>query len=446
MKGQVDAEMPASVEVSTVREDDVRVEAAQAEVPAAQAETSQPPAAQSGVARPGLCIALLVALGFILGCAEFSVIGIEAELSRDFGVSLSRVGDFISFFALAYAVCTPVLALTTGRFRRHTLLVAYCLVFCAANLLAMLAGSFATMLFARIVLGSVSGALLAVGVTYIPELVEMKRVPGMISIVYAAFSMAMVLSTSAGKLIVSVTDWHVLFYAVFALGIVTCALLFKFLPRTGATDEPATVGDQLCLLRDPRILAGISIFVFGVGAVYTFYGYITPYLQDVLGFDAVGASGILMAYGCVCLVSNLASGWLASRFGMKALRVTFPVQAVLLLALFLLGSRRVPAVAAIMCVAFAMYLTSTPCIAMFLDVATREYPKALTMASSLEPMAFNVGIAFGTVVGGIVVAGPGLAYVGIVGSAFSLVALVLVLFTMRLVKRGKERARAGAGE
>ena len=39
-----------------------------------------------------LGIALLVMLGFTLGCSEFIVIGIEPELARDFDVSLARVG------------------------------------------------------------------------------------------------------------------------------------------------------------------------------------------------------------------------------------------------------------------------------------------------------------------------------------------------------------------
>ena len=64
-----------------------------------------------------------------------------------------------------------------------------------------------------------------------------------------------------------------------------------------------------------------------------------------------------------------------------------------------------------------------------------EYPQALTLASSLEPTAFNVGIAFGTAVGGAVISGPGMPYVGLVGAAFSLVAWALAALTVRLATR-----------
>ena len=70
------------------------------------------------------------------------VIGIEPELAEAFGVSLARVGELISLFSVAYAVCTPVLAIATGRLRRFTLLVAYVLVFVLANAAMAFAPSF----------------------------------------------------------------------------------------------------------------------------------------------------------------------------------------------------------------------------------------------------------------------------------------------------------------
>lgn len=393
----------------------------------------------SGRAR--LCIALLVALGFTLGCSEFVVIGIEPELSRDFDVSLARVGELMSFFAAAYAVCTPVLALTTGRFRRFTLLIVYSVVFCLANLAAMLAPSFGMLLASRVLVGIVSGALLAMAITYIPEFVDAERTPAYISVVYASFSVAMVLATSLGKIVAQTLHWHLAFVAVFVLSVVVCALLIGVLPKTGSTDEPATVREQLPLLGDARILCGVAIFLFGVGSVYMFYAYITPYLEDVLGLSVAGTSSALMAYGGVCFVSNLLSGWCASRFGMPSLIVGFTVQTALLAALFAAGTSVPGALAVIMLVALSMYILSVPCVTLFMSVARVEYPKALTLAASLEPMAFNIGIAFGTAVGGAVVLGPGMECLGIVGAAFSLVALGFSLLTIRLEKRRREERR-----
>ena len=136
---------------------------------AATTPKSKSTAAALSPARTKLCLALLVLLGFSLGCSEFVVIGIESDLATELGVSLATAGQLISVFALVYAIATPVLALSTGRFRRYQLLVCYSIVFVLGNLVMALAPNFQALFISRIVLGSVSGALLAVGVTYIPE-------------------------------------------------------------------------------------------------------------------------------------------------------------------------------------------------------------------------------------------------------------------------------------
>lgn len=404
----------------------------------AGAAVTSGPAARPG-ARELVCVALLVVLGFSLGCSEFAVIGIEGELAASLGVPLARAGELISATSVSYAVCTPVLAIVTGRLRRFPLLVAYAALFCLANAVAVAAPGFGALLVSRVLLGAVSGALLAVGITFLPELVGPSRVSVAVSVVYAAFSVAMVVVTSAGRLVAELADWHLVLVATLVLALVTCGALLAVLPREGATDEPAGMREQAALLAEPNVLSGIAIFVFGVGSVYVLYGYVTPYLEQVLGLDPVASSAVLMAFGVATFFSNLLSGWLASRLGVRALLVTFPVQAALLAAVFVLGANASAAVAAILAVGLSMYLLSVPCVSMFMDTAARRHPKALTLASSLEPMSFNIGIAFGTAVGGAVVSGPGLALAGLVGAAFSLVAWALAALTARLERRSRER-------
>ncbi len=382
-----------------------------------------------------LCIALLVLLAFSLGVSEFNVIGIEAELANDFGVSLPEVGQFISLFALTYAVATPVLTLVTGRFKRYSLLAAYALVFIAGNLLSAIAVNFATMLLARITLGLVSGTLIAVGVTYIPELVSYKKVPIVISVVYAAYSMAMVVSTSLGKIMADTIGWHYVMYSSLALAVIVCAALLVIMPRSGSTDEPVTVKDQAKLLIEPCIITGSLIFVFGVGSVYVFYGYITPYVQTVLGMNTYEASTTLLAYGCICLISNLLGGVLDSKVGMKALLVIFPLLGLALLGLMLAQSTLIAALFCMAAIAFLMYSFSVSCITLFMRVANELHPKALTLASSIEPLAFNIGISFGTAVGGLVVGNLGIQYAGGAGAVFTIVAFAMVVTTLLLSKK-----------
>lgn len=405
---------------------------------------AQAPTATMSAARRNLCVALLVLLGFSLGCSEFVVIGIETELAEAFNVSLQHVGLTVSSFAITYAICTPLLALSTGRLRRYTLLVAYAALFCVGNVISVVAPTFEVLLASRVLIGAVSGAYLAVGVTFLPELLGRGNTSMAISVVYGAFSVAMVISTSMGKIVADALGWHAAMVLVLVFAVLVSAALLLFLPRQGSTDEPATLRDQIGLLAEPAVLAGIAIFVFGVGAVYVFYGYITPYLEQVMGLSALQVSGVLVGYGVACLFSNMLSGWSDARFGMKALIPAFLVQALLLLALFALQGAMPASLAVVILIALSMYVLSVPCVSMFMKVSYDRHPKALTLASSVEPMAFNIGIAFGTAIGGMVVAGPGLHYSGVVGAVFDVVACGLTLLCIHLLRVAHERQMRAA--
>lgn len=385
--------------------------------------------------RARVCVALLVLLAFSLGCSEFIVIGMQSELAADLGVRLEDAGRLISMFALPYAVMTPILALVTGRMRRRHTLMLYCALFCLGNVASAFAPGFGALLVARMLMGSVCGALLAVGVTFIPDLVGAARTSAVLSVVYAAFSVAMVVATSLGKLCAQYLGWHAAMYAVMALAVVVCAALVALMPATGSTDAPAPARAQLGLFREPAVITGIMVFVFGEGSVYVMYGYVSPYLEQVMGLSPQTASVVLMAFGVVTFFSNLLGGWVDLRLGVRALVGSFLLLAAVLLGMFAAGGATPVSVVLLMLVALLMYLASVPCVSLFMGTAHRRHPAALTLASSLEPMAFNVGIAVGTAIGGAVVSGLGLPFVTAVGAALSVAAAATAEATFRLARR-----------
>lgn len=89
-----------------------------------------------GSARTKLATVALVIVGFALGFAEFIVIGITPDIAEEYGISLASAGNLVGFFAISYAVSTPIIVLSTGRFRRFPLFVTFLAVFNAGNLLA----------------------------------------------------------------------------------------------------------------------------------------------------------------------------------------------------------------------------------------------------------------------------------------------------------------------
>lgn len=390
------------------------------------------------------CYVLFVLLGFSLGCSEFVVIGIEPELAANFGCSIAQIGDLISLFALSYAIATPLLSIFTGSIRRSTILAIYLVIFVVSNLASAWAPTYEVLLASRIVMGAVSGPLLAVATTYVPDLLGAGRSSIGISIVYAAFSIALVLATSAGRFIVEFFTWHVAMNAAFVFALVAAVLLVLFVPREPAPKKSAqrafagtSLRAQVSLFKEPAIIFGVLLFTFGVGAVYTFYGYVAPYLETFLGFAPTQSGLILLVFGIICIVSDLISGVVDVRFGMRPIPAMLLALALALIALWACGTNSMLALVPIFLIALLMYSFSISCITMFMGVARKKHPQALVLAASIEPTSFNIGIAFGTLVGGFVVTNLGLGSVGVVGGIMGVLACLCAAAASLFWKRIK---------
>ncbi|WP_369987603.1 hypothetical protein [Pseudomonas xanthosomatis] len=57
----------------------------------------------------------------------------------------------------------------------------------------------------------------------------------------------------------------------------------------------------------------MSVTIFGFGASFATYTFITPMLTDVTGFNGATANLLLMVFGLATLIGNLVGGQLASK-------------------------------------------------------------------------------------------------------------------------------------
>lgn len=119
----------------------------------------------------------LVVVGFALGFVEFIVIGITPDIASAYDVSLAAAGNLVGYFAIAYALSTPIIVLSTGRFRRFPLFVVFLIVFNVGNVLAILAASYEMLLAARILSAVVSGVTLSTVMTFINDIVPEEKTP-----------------------------------------------------------------------------------------------------------------------------------------------------------------------------------------------------------------------------------------------------------------------------
>ncbi|WP_449315947.1 MFS transporter [Rubneribacter sp.] len=404
-----------------------------------------PAASPVPAARAGLVSALLVALAFALGFAEFVLIGITPDVAEGIGAPLVAVGDLVGYYALACAVATPIISLASAHADRLGLTAALLVVFNAGNLLTLFANDYALLVVSRLMPAVTSGTLLAIAMTYVPDIVGNTRAPRVIGLLLAGFSVSSVVGVPVGTLLADAFGWKTAYVCVLVLGLAVSAALLPSLPRQGASATSAAertspaLRSQLRILGDGRALANTAMILLGAAGTYVFHTYLTPVLEGPVGLDSVGVSAVLLLVGAACVGSNLLSGWIAERFGLRALPVTFALHAVALALLAVTIPSGLPAIANVLVVALLMYVMNSTVQMLYQNVARTDYPAAVTFSASLHPMSFNAGIAFGSLVGGAVVSTGSLAATGPVGALFTLGACALAVALVKLTATKHEK-------
>lgn len=396
-------------------------------------------------ARTKLATVALVTVGFALGFAEFIVIGITPDIAEIYQIPLSDAGNLVGYFAVAYAVSTPIIVLSTGRFRRFPLFVIFLIVFNVGNLLAILAPSYEVLMLARICTAIVSGVTLSTVMTFINDIIPQEQAPRIISFVYAGFSVASVLGTPIGTLLSDAFGIKSAFVAVEAVALLVTVLLLISVPRSGSTDVSSSVREQLVILKDRRIILVLVMKAFGMAATYVFYVYVTPILEDSVGLSVWMVSLVLFFYGGATIVSNLGSGSLAQRYGLGKLPLMFALQAVVLalLGISLASGNTVLCIINVVLTGVFIYHMNAPLQSYLLQVSAKDYPRALTLASAVMPTSSDIGIATGSFMGGVVATNLGFAWSGPVGAVLAVVSVVAAFMILQPESRmgGSLRSR-----
>lgn len=396
-------------------------------------------------ARTKLATVALVTVGFALGFAEFIVIGITPDIAEIYQIPLSDAGNLVGYFAVAYAVSTPIIVLSTGRFRRFPLFVIFLIVFNVGNILAILAPSYEVLMLARICTAIVSGVTLSTVMTFINDIIPQEQAPRIISFVYAGFSVASVLGTPIGTLLSDAFGIKSAFVAVEAVALLVTVLLLISVPRSGSTDVSSSVREQLVILKDRRIILVLVMKAFGMAATYVFYVYVTPILEDSVGLSVWMVSLVLFFYGGATIVSNLGSGSLAQRYGLGKLPLMFALQALVLvlLGVSLASGNTVLCIINVVLTGVFIYHMNAPLQSYLLQVSAKDYPHALTLASAVMPTSSDIGIATGSFMGGVVATNLGFAWSGPVGAVLAVISVVAAFMILQPESRmgGSLRSR-----
>lgn len=388
-----------------------------------------------------LPVVILIASSFMLGMSEFIVVGILPDIAADLKISEVTVGNLVSLFAFVYAPVTPLGSALSARFPRFATHLTLIGIFLAGNLLCAFAPNYAVLVVARIMIALVSGTLVAVAMTYVPDVTTDRFRTKFIAWVFSGFSIASVVGVPVGTWVANTFGWRWAFHMINVLTIMLIVGMVVALPRNSHIVKIGFL-PQFRLFFDRRIQLGVLDVVCGAAASYVFYTYLTPIMRDEVHVPEQYLSVGLVIFGAACLWSNLYGGKLADRGrGVEPLTHIRPIYcAHAVLVASLVVAHWVPVYGALLLVVLGMfmYLQNSASQVLYMDVASQSHPGSLNLAASLNSMSFNIGIALGSAVGGLINGHFGLMWLGPVGALFLVCAIAITTFLRPFVAQERD--------
>ncbi|WP_427306412.1 MFS transporter [Cupriavidus sp. H39] len=389
-----------------------------------------------------LALLALTLSAFAIGTTEFVIVGLIPTIAADLGVSLPGAGLLVSLYALSVAIGAPLLTALTGRVPRKLLLAGLMALFTVGNLVAWRAPGYEALIAARVLTGLAHGVFFSVGSIIATTLVPKDKAASAIATMFSGMTVAFVAGIPLGTFIGQHFGWRATFLVVALFGLVAFIGAVAFVPRRLPHAAPAPLLRQFRVLAQPRLLLVFAMTAVGYGGSLIAFTYMAPLLEQRAGFTPSQVSLVLVGYGVSVAFGNVWGGKLADRVGpVKALKHIF-----LLLALVLLGltfTVQHPWLTVLTMLAWgAVAFGNVPALQVYVVKQARHFaPDAADVAAGFNIAAFNLGVAGGASLGGLIVAHGGLGHTPWIAALVTLGAYALTALSGALDRRAGLPAR-----
>lgn len=391
----------------------------------------------SGVRR-GLALAALALMLFTYLTSEVFAAGAMVPLRDELGVSEAAVGALVSSYAVIAAVAIPPMSALTRRIPPRVLLPAAMAALAVSHVVVALSPSLTWMLVAR------GGAALFHGVVWASApAVAAALIPGRpgraTGYVFVGSSLGNVLGAPFVAAMSDAVSWRVAAAVLAGLSVVCAVGLGSLLPRE-ANDTGDNGAEKRGRPDRTSVLAVVrwsATVVLAAAAHLAAYTYIAP-LAASAGVPPSLLSVLLLAMGAAGLVGTLVVGPLHDRWPTGSVLVTLGT----LVVAFAVTTLPLPWFVAGAVAWAAVYSAVTVALQ---AAVLRDAPGWGRQASAWYVLAFQIGIAAGAHLGGVIVSGPGAAWLGWASAAATAAAFLLVATTVRRVTSDASTEREVAG-
>lgn len=360
---------------------------------------------------------------FIFNMSEFMPIGLLTDIAADFDVSESKAGLIISFYAWAVALLSLPLMLLLRKMEYRRMLLMAVFLFMMFQFVSGISTSYWMLMGARIGVAVAHSIFWSIAAPLAVRVVEFRYQRFALSVMAVGTSVAMILGLPVGRMIGLALGWRMTFIVIALIAVAVLVLLTVVFPRI---ENPGTftVKRMPDIYRN-KVLVGlyITIAVFVTGH-FTAYSYIEPFLLQTAGFSESEVTYTLVAFGIAGIIGSIIFTKFYDTSRYRIIPLIFIGASAMMLLMNPVSSSMY--ILVLVCSVWGMCYTLF-CVMSQNEVLRAAPLDASAVAMSLQSGIFNVGIAMGSIVGGVVTDSLSVDDIGFVGGCFGLAATIFVL-------------------
>ncbi|MBT2756737.1 MFS transporter [Mesobacillus foraminis] len=371
-------------------------------------------------------IYLLAIVSFVVGMAELIVGGILDIVAGGLEISLSKAGELITIYSLVFAIASPVLLTLTAKVERKKLLLVTLVLFFFGNLVAFFAPNYWVIFLSRIISAASGSLLVVLCVTIASSIVKEEFRARAIGIIFMGISGSLVLGVPIGLVIGNQFGWRSPFLFIAALTLVSMAGVYFMLNKI-QPKPMVSLGEQLRTLKNSKILfAQLASALFLTGHL-TLYAYLTPFLQSALNLNSTWISIFYFIFGVSAVIGGGLGGFMADKWGSKRSILTI----IIVFGVALISLPK----AAFSITLFVILMMIWSMLSWAISPAQQNYlietsPETADIQQSLNNSALHLGIALGSVIGGVVINHYSVMHNAAVGGIFVFLSLLCAIYSI----------------
>ncbi|SFS27191.1 MFS transporter [Pseudomonas sp. NFACC42-2] len=364
---------------------------------------SSSPSISASAQRDSLPLGGLLALasaGFITILTEAMPAGLLPQMGEGLGVSPALVGQLVTLYALGSLLAAIPLTLLTRGWRRRPLLLLAIGGFALVNSVTALSSHYGLTLVARFFAGVFAGLLWALLAGYASRMVAPHLQGRAIAVAMLGAPLALSLGVPAGTFLGTAVGWRLSFAIMTGLTLVLLAWARWQLPDFAGERADKRLGLRQ-VLNLPGIRPVLWVTFTYVLAHNILYTYIAPLLVPA-GIE-VDVDRVLLVFGLSAVLSIWLAGVLIDRWLRALLLISCALFGLIALALALWIN--VPAVIYIAVALWGLAFGGLP--ALLQTALAQSAGESADAAQSMLVTVWNLGIAGGGLVGGVLLQGWG---------------------------------------